>query len=79
MECLPLIHEHAPPLAKRQITAILREKYPSSVCFHEQLLTLAAINMALVQPFMCLVRGVSRWFQMEVEERNYSDPQVYEF
>jgi hypothetical protein len=21
---------------------------------------------------------VSRWFQMEVEERNYSDPQVYE-
>jgi ABC-type antimicrobial peptide transport system permease subunit len=69
---LPLIHEYASPLAKKQITACLHDKYPTNICYFHQITTLSSINLTLVEPFVWLMRGLRRWFIKEAEEKDYN-------
>ena len=70
--CLPFVYDHAPVSLQKHITSVLREKYPSSICFYSQIQALSCVNLNLIQPFLQIVRSLFQWILLQAEAKEYN-------
>ena len=70
--CLPFVYDHAPVSLQKHITSVLREKYPSNICFYSQIQALSCVNLNLIQPFLQIVRSLFQWILLQAEAKEYS-------